>query len=143
MNTFLTCRRRKCGNSSEQEREEIAAQIAEHKRERRWLQKGCLWHHEVPNENYVMWSVVGKDNTEVMGMIFQKFHNPLTSHGRFKLCSLNPEDDYMDKESGRIYGGDELMQVGITVPLEKKDFHTFLFHFVKVDQSYDKETLDQ
>lgn len=119
---------------SEEEREEIACQIAEHKLEREWIQKGTMCRHEVPNENYVMWSVVSEDKEECAAIIFQKFHNPIFSHGRFKMCSLNPDFDYMDQDSQVIYGGDELMQIGITVPIIKEDFYVFSFRFTKVDE---------
>lgn len=125
---------------SEEERAEIACQITEHKLEREWIQRGVLYRHEVPNENYVMWSVVSENQEACVLLLFQKFHNPLTSHGRFKVCSLNPEYDYMEKNSGKIYGGDELMQIGLTVPLVKEDFHVFSFNFAKVDINDDNET---
>ena len=70
-----------------------------------------------------MWSVV----TEKVcaAVIFQKFFDPLCSHGQFRLLGLDPEADYEDAESGKIWGGDELMQIGLTVPLVKEDFHAF------------------
>lgn len=50
------------------------------------------------------------------------------------MCSLNPDFDYMDQDSQVIYGGDELMQIGITVPIIKEDFYVFSFRFTKVDE---------
>lgn len=115
------------------EREEIALQIEEYKQEREWIRKGNLYRHEVPNENYVMWSVVSEDRKDCAVMIMQKFHNPILSHGRFRLCGLDPESDYEEKTGKAVYGGDELMQTGITVPLEKEDYHVFTFYFTKVE----------
>lgn len=116
---------------SEKEQSEIAFQIKEYKRERVWLQKGNLYRHDLANENYEMWSVVSEDQEECEVVIFQKFYNPLFSHSRFKLCGLNPMCDYRNVESRQLYGGDELMRVGISVPLVKEDFYVFSIHLVK------------
>ena len=35
-------------------------------------------------------------------------------------------------EDGQIYGGDELMEAGVTVPLVKEDFHAYTFRFKKL-----------
>lgn len=38
-----------------------------------------------------------------------------------------PEADYENVKDGKVYGGDELMEAGITVSLVKEDFHAFTF----------------
>lgn len=118
---------------TEDELSEIAKQIEEHKKERNWLQEADFCHHHAPNENYVVWSSVRKDREECLVMIFQKLFDPLCSHGRFRISGLEPEFDYLETVSGRQYGGDELMEIGLSVPLVKEDFHVFSFHFVKID----------
>lgn len=118
---------------SSEEQKAIAAQIAEHKSMREWLQDGRFYRHTVPNDNYVMWSIVSRDAEECLVVIFQKLHDLLSSHGQFRLLGLNPQYDYCDTTSGEIYGGDELMRLGLAVPLVKEDFHTFTFHFTKAE----------
>ena len=111
---------------TEDEKEAIRRQTEEHKEERSRLLDGTFFRHNVPNGNYVMWSVVTED--ECLAVVFQKFFNPLCSHGRFRLLGLSPDADYIDIKTGETYGGDELMQIGVTVPLMKEDFHTFVIH---------------
>lgn len=111
---------------TEDEREAIRHQTEEHKEERSRLLDGTFFRHDVPNDNYVMWSAVTED--ECLAVVFQKFFNPLCSHGRFRLLGLSPDADYIDIKTGETYGGDELMQIGVTVPLMKEDFHTFVIH---------------
>ena len=111
---------------TEDEKEAIRRQTEEHKEERSRLLDGTFFRHNVPNDNYVMWSVVAED--ECLAVVFQKFFNPLCSHGRFRLLGLSPDADYTDIKTGETYGGDELMQIGVTVPLEKEDFHAFVIH---------------
>ena len=117
---------------TEEEKDEIRRQTAEHIAERSRFLDGTFYRHDVPTDNYIMWSVVTK--TECLAVIFQKFFDPLCSHGRFRLLGLDPEGDYMDTESQKVYGGDELMQIGVTVPLVKEDFHAFVIHLKRVDK---------
>ena len=121
---------------SEEERKEIADQIQEYKEQRGWLQKGVLSYLEVPNENYIAWSVVSATGEECEVIIMQKLFDPRYSHGRIHLCGLHPEWDYKDESTGQIFGGDELMEIGVSLPLIKRDFHTFAFHFSKVKENY-------
>ena len=116
---------------TEDEKEAIRRQTEEHKEERSRLLDGTFFRHDVPNDNYVMWSVVTED--ECLAVIFQKFFDPLCSHGRFRLLGLSPDADYTDIKTGETYGGDELMQIGVTVPLVKEDFHTFVIHLKRSD----------
>ena len=116
---------------TEDEKEAIRRQTEKHKEERSRLLDGTFFRHNVPNDNYVMWSVVTED--ECLAIIFQKFFNPLCSHGRFRLLGLSPDADYTDIKTGETYGGDELMQIGVTVPLEKEDFHAFVIHLKRSD----------
>ena len=115
---------------SEEERKEIADQIQEYK------EKGVLSYLEVPNENYIAWSVVSVTGEECEVIIMQKLFDPRYSHGRIHLCGLHPEWDYKDESTGQIFGGDELMEIGVSLPLIKRDFHTFAFHFSKVKENY-------
>lgn len=116
---------------TEDEKEAIRRQTEEHKEERSRLLDGTFFRHDVPNDNYVMWSVVTEE--ECLAVIFQKFFDPLCSHGRFRLLGLSPDADYTDIKTGETYGGDELMQIGVTVPLVKEDFHTFVIHLKRSD----------
>lgn len=118
---------------SHKELAQIASQVREYQKERGWMQNGIFLRHEVPSRNYVMWSVVRPDRSECQVMIFQKFYDPLYCHGCFRLLELDPAADYMDVESGQVYGGDELMQAGLCIPLAKEDFHGFVFHFRKIN----------
>lgn len=115
---------------TEEEKEKIRYQTEEHRKEQEQLMGGTFYRHDVPNDNYVMWSVV--TDKVCTAVIFQKFFDPLCSHGRFRLLGLDPEADYEDAESGKIWGGDELMQIGLTVPLVKEDFHAFAVRLNKV-----------
>lgn len=117
---------------TEEELKIISEQISQYKTEREFFSNGILYRHEVPDQNYLMWSCVGE--TECKAIIYQKFFNPLCSHGRFRLLGLDPDADYYETTTDRVYGGDELMEIGITVPLVKEDFYLFDIHLIKIEE---------
>lgn len=121
---------------TEEERAAIQAQIATHKAERSWMQNAAFYRHDTGSDNYVMWSLVREDRGEVQAVIFQKHYDPLVCHTRFHFLGLDPQADYRDTTTGEVYGGDELMQIGLSVPLVKEDYHTFAIHFEKAGDSY-------
>ena len=49
------------------------------------------------------------------------------------LRGLDAEKNYRDVESGRVYGGDELMTHGLTIPHAWGDYMATQFHLVAVD----------
>ena len=65
--------------------------------------------------------------TEPEQKVSARFHSGESS------LAWDPEGDYMDTESQKVYGGDELMQIGVTVPLVKEDFHAFVIHLERVE----------
>ena len=117
---------------TEEELKIISEQISQYKTEREFFSNGILYRHEVPDQNYLMWSCVGE--TECQAITYQKFFNPLCSHGRFRLLGLDPDADYYETTTDRVYGGDELMEIGITVPLVKEDFYVFDIHLIKIEE---------
>lgn len=114
---------------TKEELQSIALQIEEIKQHRTLLQTGDFFRHDTPNDNYVMWSIVNKEKTEAFVLIYQKMHNPEYSHGVFKINGLHPDYDYINIDTKEIYGGDELMYTGLSIPSGKEDFTTFHYHF--------------
>lgn len=114
-----------------EEIEAMKMQIKEVKNNRSLLQNGNFIRNHVPNDNYYSWTIVSENEDEFITMIFQKMFDPEKSHGLFRLKGLNPQNDYKETSSNNVYGGDELMNVGLSVPLEKADFYTHFFHFKK------------
>ncbi len=57
---------------------------------------------------------------------------PAAALRTIKFKGLNPDYQYMDLQTQEIFGGDELMNVGITIPRVKQDFHSMKWHFRRV-----------
>lgn len=109
---------------TDEEREAIARQIETAKFDRDWLQKGIFYRHPVIRPGDRMWSMVSADQNRCIAVIFRTLYDPLGEQAVFRFCGLNPTRNYRDMETGIVYGGDELMALGLTLPPRKQDFTT-------------------
>ena len=107
-----------------EEQTTIAAQVAAAKGERSWLMQGTFWRHPVTRPGDRMTSVVSADQSRCLAVVFRTLYDPLGEQAVFRFCGLDPARDYRDTETGQIYGGDELMEAGLTLPPCKQDFVT-------------------
>ena len=108
-----------------EERAAIAAQVAQAKAQRDWLMQGTFWRHPVNRPGDRMTSMVSSDQNRCLAVIFRTLYDPLGEQATFRLCGLDPARDYREAETGKIYGGDELMDAGLTLPLCKQDFAAY------------------
>ena len=67
-----------------------------------------------------------------MAFHFEILSQPAAPVRLLKLKGLDPDGVYRDQESGILYGGDELMYCGISVPLKKQDFRGECFRFMRI-----------
>lgn len=84
------------------------------------------------NENLAQWNFVSQDGTQVAAFYFEILSQQASSVKILKLKGLDENAVYRDVSTGCEYGGDELMYSGISIPLEKKDFRSLCFRFVKI-----------
>lgn len=117
---------------SDGELNEMAAYISKYKSNRHFLANAEFRRHDVPDDNYTVWSMTSADKKKCVIMIFQKLYNPLSTHVSFRISSLDEKLDYIEQASGKMYGGDELKYCGISIPVVKEDFHTFIYDFKAV-----------
>ena len=85
-------------------------------------------------ENIAAWNFVSKDKKEVLAFWFEILSQPAAPVHILKLKGIDENAFYENLEDGRIYGGDELMYCGISIPLKKQDFRSVFYHFRKVEQ---------
>lgn len=107
-----------------EERAAIAAQVSAAKGERSWLRQGTFWRHAVARPGDRMMSVVSADQSRCLAVVFRTLYDPLGEQAVFRFCGLDPAREYRDAETGQVYGGDELMEAGLTLPPCKQDFVT-------------------
>ena len=118
---------------SEEEKESIKEQVKLYKEIRDIVQFGDFYRILSPFEgNEAAWNMVSKNKEEFVGMYFKILSDPATSIKILKFKGLNPNYYYEDIETKEVFGGDELMNVGITLKRVKKDFISKLWRFKKV-----------
>ena len=110
----------------------IQLQIFDYKRIQDMILKGEFYRHDTFDDNYQMWSITDSQKKECIVMILQKFYTPLSARGLFKIPYLDTHESYYELSSNRVYGGDELQNIGFIIPLIQEDFHVFEYHFRKL-----------
>ena len=117
----------------EEELEEIKEQIKFYKRIRSIIQFGTLYRIKNPFEsNCVEWNFISQDKKEVVAFYFEVLSQPASSVKILKLKGLEVDASYQNVITGEVYGGDELMYSGISIPLKKEDFRSEYYYFKKV-----------
>ena len=112
----------------------IKGQISKYKEIRNTIQFGRFHRILSPFEgNETAWNFISKDEKEVVAFYFKTLSEPATSITTLKLKGLDPNRNYINLDTSEIFGGDELIHVGITLPRIKKDFISLMFHFKSLD----------
>ncbi len=115
------------------EKEIIREQIKEYKQIRELVQFGQLYRIFNPFEgNDAAWNIVSTNQEEMVATYVKVLSLPAAALRTIKFKGLNPDYQYMDLQTQEIFGGDELMNVGITIPRVKQDFHSMKWHFRRV-----------
>lgn len=119
---------------SEEDSQKVKEQVKDYKAIRQVTQYGDLYRLENPKYgNQAAWMVVSPNQDEAVVtwvQILSYAQNYLT---KTKLAGLDPKKHYKDLATGEIYGGDELMEMGIYDPVIHKDFASKMYHFKAVD----------
>ena len=124
---------------ADDEIETVKEQIARDKEIRGFIQNGDMYRLVSPYESdYCSWEVAAKDKSEAFVMtcrIMSVLSDDHVQEMRIFLKGLDPDADYIDKESGLLYGGDDLMYRGIVPKYGRtEDFSTNIMHLVKLDK---------
>ena len=73
------------------------------------------------------WMYVSSDRERAVVFYYKTLATPNPPLIRLKLCGLNPEMVYKVNDEEQEYFGDELMKIGIMLPLIKKDFSSYIY----------------
>lgn len=113
--------------------EEVKLQIERYKKLRSLMMNGDFYRLKNPYDtNYCAWEMAAKDASEAFFMICRVLSVASTIEEKVKLKGLDPNADYIDEETGTVYGGDELMYCGIRPNYEKCDFATVVMHLKRI-----------
>ncbi len=110
---------------TDEEKEEVKCQVAQYKELREFIQFGDMYRLLSPFEgNAAAWMYVSEDKTKVFVAYFKILAQPNEPNQRLYLEGLDPNRQYKVKETGEILGGDELMYVGISIPVLQGDYQS-------------------
>lgn len=101
----------------QEELDEIAHQVAAYKDSRAWMAQSRLVLCEVPNDNYVAWATISQQRDRAIVTVFQYRYDTLMANGTLRIPGLDPTADYRVGGTDEVYGGDELEDVGLSLPL--------------------------
>lgn len=120
----------------EEEKHIIREQTANYKEVIGLVQNGEMYRLISPfegNGNETSWMFVSQDRQEALFGFFRVLAEPNPRLTRVKLRGLSPKTQYRLVGTEEIYGGDELMNAGIQLPLTTHDFSSLMYHFVAVE----------
>lgn len=116
---------------TEEEKGIVREQIAVYKELRNLILQGDLYRLQSPFEGSdAAWMIVAKEKEEFFAAYFQIQAKVNPGISRIKFRGLKPEAFYEDVATEEIYGGDELMQIGLVVDLYG-DYQSRIWHFRK------------
>ncbi|MDQ0195433.1 alpha-galactosidase [Paenibacillus wynnii] len=119
-----------------EEKELVKEQVANYKEIRTLVQQGNLYRLQSPFEgNETAWMFVTDDQREALVYYFRVMAVPNPPHRSLKLNGLNPDFNYTLEECGEVYGGDRLMQAGLSLPDEQRDYVSGCYKLKAVDKT--------
>jgi alpha-galactosidase len=74
------------------------------------------------------WMYVSTNQERAVVFYYKTLATPNPPFLRLKLRGLKPEEMYKVNKGDPTYLGDELMQIGLTLPLIKRDFFSYIYH---------------
>ncbi|MCS7460625.1 alpha-galactosidase [Paenibacillus doosanensis] len=117
-----------------EDKEAVRRQVAAYKQLRPLIQFGDFYRLLSPFEgNETAWMFVSEDRTEALVAFFQVLAKPNAPLSKLRLKGLDPDKDYrvLDVDGAAaeasVFGGDELMHIGLNLPQWKGDFRSRLY----------------
>ncbi|MEY4750222.1 MAG: hypothetical protein RIQ60_2436 [Pseudomonadota bacterium] len=121
------------------ELDEIAAQVALYKQIRPLVQFGDFLRLQSQFDsngdgkgNETSWQIVDAARSNIVVMHAAVLCPPQQPLRRLRLRGLDAQAVYRDLESGQDHGGDELMHLGLPLPLLRGDYQSWLFRLSRV-----------
>ena len=117
---------------TEAELEEIRGQIKFYKQIQPLVMQGDFYRLRSPFEgNLCAWEIAAKDGSEAFACAVVSLADLYTAKPVLRFAGLDADALYRDTQTGRLYGGDLLMYMGLEVELPPEDAASVIYHFVK------------
>ncbi|WP_436634048.1 GH36 C-terminal domain-containing protein, partial [Lactobacillus acidophilus] len=83
--------------------------------------------------NQCAWETVSQDKSEAVLSVVRVMASAQPYLTKTKLVGLDPQKHYEDQETHEVYGGDELMNLGLYDSIERGDFKAKMYHFKAIN----------
>lgn len=118
---------------SNEEKEEVKAQVEFYKNIRAIVQYGDLYRlKSSSNSNEVAWMNLSKDKNKVVVSYVKKYGEANVLPRRLKLKALEENSLYKVNETGEVFGGDELMYIGLEIGELFNDYQAKIWTLSKI-----------
>lgn len=105
----------------------VKEQVAVYKEIRETIQFGDFYRLMSPFEgNETAWIFVSPDKQEAVFFYYKVLGEPNEPFCSVRLHGLDVEASYEVLETGEVYGGDEVMHIGINIPMLEGDFKSHM-----------------
>ena len=120
---------------SDEEKKIIQEETALYKNLRQTIQFGSFYRLKSPFDgNEAAWNFVSEDGNTVVFLHVQILSQPAYKVPVIRLQGLDPQAVYRRRDLQTVFGGDELMYAGVTIPRKKQDFSTALIIYDKINK---------
>ncbi len=120
---------------SEEERVHTRAFIQRYKAQEELVRTGDFYRLKSPFEGEdTAWMLVSPDGARAAVWYFRPVAECEQAYYGLKLAGLNPSEEYLCLEDGCTYGGDILMNVGLNIPWNGKDYFSCMWRFERQRQ---------
>ncbi|MCD2348841.1 alpha-galactosidase [Clostridium guangxiense] len=118
---------------SKEEKEIVKLQVSNYKEIREIIQFGDFYRILSPfDRNEAAWNFVSKNKSEMVGYYFNILSQPAAVIRTLKFKGLDENALYENIDTKEVFYGDELMNVGISIPIIKEDFSSLMWRFKKI-----------
>ena len=119
---------------NEEEKEEVKKQVEFYKNIRSTVQFGDLYRLKSSfDSNEAAWMNLSKDGKEVVVSYVKKYAEANVIPRRLKVKALDENSLYEVIETGEVFGGDELMYIGLEIGELMGDYQAKNWTLSKVD----------
>jgi alpha-galactosidase len=119
---------------TEDEKEIVKKQVSHYKEIRKLIQFGEFYRLQSPFEgNETAWLFTDKDKTQAIVFYFRVLAEPAAPLTVLKLKGMDISKKYRVIGTDKVYGGDELSYVGLSIPAEiKGDFQSYVWQLNEI-----------
>lgn len=112
------------------EKEVVKKQVETYKEIRGLVQFGQFYRLLSPFEgNETAWLFTNDDQSEALVFYFSVLAEPAAPLKFLKVTGIDPNKEYQLVGTDQVFGGDELMNVGLSIPVELRgDFQSYSWH---------------